>query len=79
MDWVEEDTYKEVVEGEVSQMKMELASQMSPDTLKIDSGPHSQAIQGKGSLSNRYAQSSWKIKRGAPPALAVLERTTRTS
>ena len=78
MDEVEEDTSKEVVEGEVENMKIELTYQMSPVTLKIQSGPHSKTIQGKGSLRTRYAQISWQIKRGAPPALSVLERTTIT-
>ena len=48
---------------------------MSPVTLKIQSGKHYQKIQGKGSLRTRYAQNSWQIKRGAPPALLVLELT----
>ena len=58
--------------------EMEFKSQMSPVTLKIQSWPNSQTIQGKGSLKTRYAQSFWKIKRGAPPDLSVPERTTRT-
>ena len=44
---VEEDTSKEVVEGAAVHIKMKLTSQMSPVTLKIQSGPHSQTIQGK--------------------------------
>ena len=79
VDKVEEDTSKEVVEGADAHMKMKLTSQMSSVTLKIHSGPQSQTIQGKGSLRNRYAQSSWQIKRGAPPALSVLKRTTITA
>ena len=75
---VEEDTSKEVVEGAAVHIKMKLTSQMSPVTLKIQRGPHSQTIQGKLSLRTRYAQISWKIKRGVPPALSVLERRTRT-
>ena len=55
--------------GVVAHMKMELTSQMSPVTFKIQSRPHYQTIQGKGSLSTRYAQSLWQIKRGALPAL----------
>ena len=58
VDEVEEDTYKDVVEGAAEHMKMELTSQMSPVTLKIQSEPHSQTIQGKGSLRNRYAKRS---------------------
>ena len=77
MDKVEEDTSKEVVEGSADHMKMELTSQMSPITLKIQSGPHYQKIQVKGSLRSRYAQSSWQIKRGAPPDMSVLKRKTR--
>ena len=46
-----------------------LTSQMSPVTLKIQSGPHSQTIKGKGSLRTRYANIYWQIKRGTPPAL----------
>ena len=78
MDELEEEMYKEVVEEEAAQMKMELTYQMSPVTFKIQSGPHSQTIQGKGSLRTQYVQSTCKIKKGAPPALSVLERTTRT-
>ena len=69
VDKVKEDTSKEIVEGAAAHMKMELISHMSPVTLKIKSEPHSQTIQGKGSLRTQYAQSSWQIKRGAPPAL----------
>ena len=71
---VEEDTSKEVVEGAAVHIKMKLTSQMSPVTLKIQSGSHSQIIKGKGSLRTRYAQSSWQIKRGAPPFPSVLKR-----
>ena len=78
VDEIEEETSEEVVEGEVAHMKMELTSQMSPVTLKIQSGPHSQRIKGKGSLRARYAQISCKIKRGEPPALSVLKSTTRS-
>ena len=62
----------EVVEGALDHIKMELIYHMPPVTLKIQSGTHSQTIQGKGSLRNRYAQSSWKIKRGAPPDLSLI-------
>ena len=55
MDEVEEDTYREVVEGSAVHMKMELKSQLSPVTLKIQSGMHYQTIHGKGSLRTRYA------------------------
>ena len=51
---VEEDTYKEVVEETEAHMKMELTSHMLPVILKIKRGPHSQTIQGKGSLRNRF-------------------------
>ena len=77
VDTVEEDTSEEVLEGAAVHMKMELISQMSPVTLKTQSGPHSQTIQVKGSLMTRYAQSSCIIKRGAPPALSVLKLTMR--
>ena len=60
---LEEETSKEVVEGEAEHMKMELKSQVSPVTLKIQSRLHSQTIQGKRSLRNRYAKISWKIKK----------------
>ena len=59
MDEVDEGTSKEVVEGAVTHMKMELTSHMSTVTLKIHSGPQSQMIQGKVSLRTRYAQSYW--------------------
>ena len=75
---VEEDTSKEVVEGSEAHMKMELTSQMSPVTFRIHSGPNYQTIQVKQSLRNQYAQSSSQLKIVAPPALSVLERTTRT-
>ena len=78
MDEVEEYTAKEVVEEVAAHMKMELVSQMSPITLKIQSGPHSQTIQVKGSLKTRYAQSSWKIKIGSPPAPSVLKKINKT-
>ena len=67
VDEVEEETSKEVVDEAAAHMIMELTYQMSPVTLKIQSGPHYQMIQGKGSLRTRYAQSPWIIKRGAPP------------
>ena len=50
----EEDTSKEVVEGTAAHMKMEFTYQMLPITLKIQRGPHSQTIQGIGSLRTRY-------------------------
>ena len=58
VDEVEEDTNKEVMEEAAAHMKMELISQMSLVSLKIQSGPHSQTMQGKGSLMNEYAQRS---------------------
>ena len=72
---VEQDTSKEVVEGAAAHMRMELTSQILPVTLKIQSGLHSQRIQGKVSLRTRYAQSSRKMKIGAPPAMLVPERS----
>ena len=36
---------------------------MSPVNLKIQSGLHSQRIQGKGSLRTHYAHSPWKTKK----------------
>ena len=63
--------YKEAMEEELAHMKMGLTSQMSPVTLKIQSGPHSQTIQGKGSLRTWYAQRSWQIKRDGPPPPSV--------
>ena len=66
---LDQDAAEEVMEEVVAHMKIELVSQMSPITLKIQSGPHSQTIQGKGSLKTRYTQSSWQIKRGSPPSL----------
>ena len=59
VDGLEEDTAKEVVEEAAAQMKTEFISQMSPVTLKIRSGSHSQTAQVKVSLRNRYAKSSW--------------------
>ena len=38
VDEVEEDMYKEVMEGAAAHMKIKLTSQMSPVTLKIHSG-----------------------------------------
>ena len=37
-------------------MKMELTSQISPVTLKIQGGTHSQTIQGKLSLRNHFLE-----------------------
>ena len=76
VDEVEEDTSKEFVEGAAANMKMELISKMSHVALKIQSGPHSQTIQVKVSMSNRYTQSFWQIKRGAPPYMSVLKKKT---
>ena len=78
MDKVEQDTSKEVVEGAVVHMKMELTSQMSPVTLKIQSGPHYQTIQGKLSLRTRYEKNPWQIKIGAPQSLPLLDNNTIT-
>ena len=47
MDEVDEYTAKQFVEEATAHIKMELTFQMSPVTLKIQSGPHSQRIQGK--------------------------------
>ena len=44
----EEDTSKKVVEGAAVHMKMDLIHHISPVTLRIQSGPQSQTIQGKG-------------------------------
>ena len=77
VDKVEEETAEEVVEEAASHMKMKLTSHISPVTLKIHSGLHSQTIQGKESLRNRYAQSSYRIKIGAPPDPSVLKRITK--
>ena len=79
MDEVEEDTFEEVVEEAAAHMKMELTSKISPVTLKIQIGSHSQTIQLKGSQRTHYTQSSWKIKRGALPALSVLKWITKIS
>ena len=57
VDDVEKDTNKEVMEEAAAHMKMELTSQMSPVNLRIQSGPHSQTMQGKVSLRTQYAQS----------------------
>ena len=78
VDKVEDDTSEDIVEGAAAHMQMVLISHMSPVTLKIQSGPHSQTIQKKRSLRTRYTQSSWKMKRGEPPALSVLKRIKRT-
>ena len=77
VDKVEEATSEEVAEGEPAHTKTELIYQMSPVTLKIQSGPHPQMIQGRTSLRTQSEQSSWKIRRGAPPALSVLKRIMR--
>ena len=50
---VEEYMSKEVVAGAEAHIKMELTYQMSPVNLRIQSGPHSQMIQGKGSLGTQ--------------------------
>ena len=44
VDKVEGNAPNAVVKGAVTHMKMELTYQMSPVTLKIQSGPHSQTI-----------------------------------
>ena len=54
--------FEEVVEEAAVYMKMELTSQMLSVTLRIQSGSHSQTIQGKLSLRTWYAQYSWIIK-----------------
>ena len=69
VDEVKHNTSKEVVEGAAAHTRMELTSHISPYSLKIQSGLHSQRIQGKGSLRTLYAQSYWQIKIGAPPAM----------
>ena len=69
---LEDDMSEEVVEEAAIHMKMELTSQISPVTLKIQSGPQSQTIQVKVSLRNGYSQISWRIKNGAPQAPSVL-------
>ena len=79
MDELEDGMSKELLEGAAVHMKMELIYQMSPVTLKIHIGPHSQTIQVKGSLRTRYAQNPWQTNRGALPALSVLEITTISS
>ena len=60
---LDEDTADEVLEEAVAHMKMELTSQMSPVTLKIWIGLHSETIQGKVSLRTRYTQRYLRIKR----------------
>ena len=77
LDKVEEDTAEKLVEEAAAHMKMELKSNMSPITLKIQSGTQTQTIKGKESLRTRYAQISLQIKRGAPPDLPVLKRITK--
>ena len=69
VDKVDEYTYKDIMEGAAAHMKMELTSQISPVTLSIHSGTHSQTMEGKLSTRTRYAQSYWQIKRDAPPYL----------
>ena len=44
---IEEDTSEELAEGSAAHIKMEFTSQMSPVTLNIWSGTHSQMIQGR--------------------------------
>ena len=55
VDELEEDTSKEVVKVATVHIKMELTFHMSLVTLKIQSKPHSQTIQGKRSLRTQYA------------------------
>ena len=74
---VEEDTDEEGVEEAEAHIKIECKSHMSPVTFNIWSGLHSQTIQGRGSLSTRFTQSSWQIKIVATPALSVMKRITR--
>ena len=76
---VEEDISEEFTEEAAAYMKMKLTSEMSPVTLKIQSGLHSQTIHVKVSLRTRYAQSSWQVKRGAPPAPSVLKGINKIS
>ena len=73
------DTGEEVVEEAAAHMKMELIYHISPITLKIQSGPYSQTIQGKGSLRNWYAKIYWPIKVGEPPALSLFKRIMKIS
>ena len=64
-----EDKNVEFVEELAAHTKMELKYQMLPTTLKIQSGPYSQTIKGRGLLRTQYTQHPRKIKRGATPAL----------
>ena len=74
---VEESTANKFADGELAHMKMESIHQISPVPLNIQSGPHPHTIQGRTSLTTQCAQSFWRIKLGAPPALAVLRRIMR--
>ena len=62
VDEVNEYTAKEIAEEASENIKTELISQMSPVNLKIQSGRHSQMIEGRGSLRTICAQSYWQIK-----------------
>ena len=73
MERLEEDATEEFVGEAAAHMKTELKYKMSLVTLKIQSGTHSQTIQGRGPLRTWCAQSSWQLKRGAPPSLSVLK------
>ena len=77
VDEVNEYTAKEIAEEASENIKTELISQMSPVSLKIQSGRHSQMIEGRGSLRTICAQSYWQIKIGGPPSLSVLKSITR--
>ena len=54
VDEVEEDMAEDIMEEAAAHMKMELISQLSFITLKIQGGPHYLTKQGKVSLRNRY-------------------------
>ena len=76
---VEEDTADEFMDEAAEHMKMELTSQISLVTLKIQSGMQYQRIKGKISPGTHYIQIPRKTKRGASPYPSVMKKITRIS
>ena len=63
VDKVEEDVTEEATEEAAVHMKMGFKYKMSPVTLKMQSGPHSQMRQEQGYQRTQYTLSCYRIKR----------------
>ena len=62
VDELKDYTAKEVLKEASANIKMELKFHMSPVSLKIQSGPHSQTMKEQGSLRTRYAKVTGEYK-----------------